>query len=185
VFDGRSPFEEFSEIFWGGNVGKESYFDSMTHFDFKTLLPALLHVEDRTSMAHGIESRVPLVDQRIVELTATIPSNIKFQNGELKRLLRVAFADKLPAAICERRDKMGFPVPLQRWLQKDGPVRQFILDTFRSRRAQERCYLTRGFDIEALIAREGLFGRNIWAVLSLELWQQQFHDRAVPRAKTQ
>ena len=44
--------------------GKESYFDSMTHFDFKTLLPALLQVEDRVSMAHGLESRVPLLDHR-------------------------------------------------------------------------------------------------------------------------
>ena len=68
----------------------------MTHFDFKTLLPALLQVEDRMSMAHGIESRVPLLDHALVELAATIPANIKFQNGELKRLLRIAFTDKLP-----------------------------------------------------------------------------------------
>jgi asparagine synthase (glutamine-hydrolysing) len=172
-----STFDEFKGVFWGRNVGKESYFDSMTHFDFKTLLPALLHVEDRMSMAHGIESRVPLVDQRVIELSATIPANIKFQNGELKRLLRVACADTLPAAIRERKDKMGFPVPLQSWMQQ-GPVREFVLDAFRSKRAQERGYLTPGFDAEALMAREGLFGRNIWALLSLELWQQQFHDRA-------
>ena len=180
LFDGRSPFEEFSGIFWGRNVGKESYFDAMTHFDFKTLLPALLHVEDRMSMAHGIESRVPLVDQRLVELTATIPANIKFQNGELKRLLRVVSADTLPAVIRERKDKMGFPVPLQSWMQR-GPVREFVLDAFRSKRAQERGYLTRGFDIEALMEREGVFGRNIWALLSLELWQQTFHDRGPSR----
>src|SRR5947209_17924344 len=54
-----SPFETFATIFRGKNVPKESYFDSMTHFDFKTLLPALLHVEDRMSMAHGLESRGP------------------------------------------------------------------------------------------------------------------------------
>ena len=54
-----SPFETFREIFNGDNVGHEAYFDKMTHFDFKTLLPALLQVEDRVSMAHGLESRVP------------------------------------------------------------------------------------------------------------------------------
>ena len=54
-----SPFESFRDVFHGSNVSKESYFDSMTHFDFKTLLPALLQVEDRVSMAHGLESRVP------------------------------------------------------------------------------------------------------------------------------
>ena len=177
LFQAGSPFEDFKAIYWGENVGKESYFDSMTHFDFKTLLPALLHVEDRMSMAHGVESRVPFLDHRVVELIATIPANVKFQNGELKRLLRVAFADKIPAAIRNRKDKMGFPVPLQPWLKRGGRAREFVLDTFRSRNAKSRPYLTRGFDIERLMASEGLFGRNLWAFLSLELWQQQFHDR--------
>ena len=179
LFRNPSSYEEFREIYWGKNVGKESYFDSMTHFDFKTLLPALLQVEDRMSMAHGIESRVPLLDHHLVELAATIPANIKFQNGELKRLLRVAFGSKLPKAIVERKDKMGFPVPLQIWMKKGGRVREFILDTFRGQKARERAYLQPGFDIESLIQREGMFSRNLWAFLSLELWQQQFHDRAI------
>ena len=178
LLDGAHSFENFKEIYWGANVGKESYFDSMTHFDFKTLLPALLQVEDRMSMAHGIESRVPFLDHPVVELAATIPSNIKFQNGELKRLLRVAFANKLPKAIRSRKDKMGFPVPLQPWVRKPGRTREFVLDTFRSERARKRFYLKPGFDIERLMERESLFSRNLWAFLSLELWQQQFHDRA-------
>jgi asparagine synthase (glutamine-hydrolysing) len=177
LFRGGSSFEDFQAIYWGENVGKESYFDSMTHFDFKTLLPALLQVEDRMSMAHGIESRVPLLDHPLVELVATIPADIKFQSGELKRLLRHAFADKLPKAILERKDKMGFPVPLQVWMRQGGRTREFILDTFRSERARGRFYLTPGFDIERMMAKESMFGRNIWAFLSLELWQQQFHDR--------
>jgi len=177
LFRGTPSFEDFRAIYWGANVGKESYFDSMTHFDFKTLLPALLQVEDRMSMAHGIESRVPLLDHALVELVATIPANIKFQNGELKRLLRHAFADKLPKAVLERKDKMGFPVPLQVWMRQGGKTREFLLDTFRSSRAQQRFYLMPGFDIEKMMAKESMFSRNIWAFLSLELWQQQFHDR--------
>ena len=177
LLEGAPSLEDFKAIYWGKNVGNESYFDSMTHFDFKTLLPALLHVEDRMSMAHGIESRVPLLDHSVVELAATIPSNIKFQSGELKRLLRLAFADKLPRAVRQRKDKMGFPVPLHIWLQRGGKAREFVLDTFRSARARERFYLSPGFDIEKLMRREGAFSRNIWAFLSLELWQQQFHDR--------
>jgi asparagine synthase (glutamine-hydrolysing) len=176
LFKGAFSFGEFREIYWGKNVGRESYFDAMTHFDFKTLLPALLQVEDRMSMAHGIESRVPLLDHSLVELAATIPANIKFQNGELKRLLRVAFRDKLPAEILARKDKMGFPVPLQPWMTRGGKVREFILDTFRSERARKRFYFSRPLDIEQLMAREGLFSRNLWALLSLELWQQRFLD---------
>jgi asparagine synthase (glutamine-hydrolysing) len=177
LFQGNGSYDEFREIYWGQNVGKESYFDSMTHFDFKTLLPALLQVEDRMSMAHGIESRVPLLDHALVELAATIPANIKFQGGELKRLLKVAFADKLPKAIVERKDKMGFPVPLQPWLRRGGKVREFVLDLFRSQRARERFYFAQPFDVERVLEREGVFGRNLWAFLSLELWQQKFFDQ--------
>jgi asparagine synthase (glutamine-hydrolysing) len=175
-FKGAFSFEEFRDIYWGRNVGKESYFDSMTHFDFKTLLPALLQVEDRMSMAHGVESRVPLLDHPLVELAATIPANIKFKNGELKRLLKIAFPDQLPKTLLERKDKMGFPVPLQPWMKRDGPARQFVFDTMRSERARKRFYFSRPFDVEALLAREGPFSRNLWAFLSLELWQRRFFD---------
>jgi len=177
LFQGNSSFEEFKNIYWGNNVGQESYFDSMTHFDFKTLLPALLQVEDRMSMAHGVESRVPFLDHHLVELVATIPANVKFQNGELKRLLRVAFNGELPRSIVERKDKMGFPVPLQLWLKRGGKAREFLLDVFRSEKARGRSYLAPGFDIEKLLESGGMFSRNIWAFLCLELWQRQFHDQ--------
>src|SRR6185312_5122962 len=117
---GYSPFETFKQIFHGDNVRKESYFDSMTHFDFKTLLPALLQVEDRVSMAHGLESRVPLLDHELVELAATMPADVKFKDGTMKHVLKTAMGPVLPASIASRRDKMGFPVPLHEWLSKPG-----------------------------------------------------------------
>ena len=92
----------------------------MTHFDFKTLLPALLQVEDRVSMAHGLESRVPLLDHPLVELAATMPADVKFKDGHLKRVLKTAFAQVLPEPVRNRSDKMGFPVPLQEWIGRGG-----------------------------------------------------------------
>src|SRR5919202_1151113 len=133
-----SPFDTFKTIFHGSNVRKESYFDSMTHFDFKTLLPALLHVEDRVSMAHGLESRVPLLDHPLVELAATMPADVKFKDGHLKHVLKTAFAPVLPEPVRRRRDKMGFPVPLQEWIGRPGPVREFVTDVLSSRPARER-----------------------------------------------
>ena len=109
LLQGIEVFATFQKIFRADNVEKESYFDSMTHFDFKTLLPALLHVEDRVSMAHGLESRVPFLDHPLVEFAATMPSNIKFKDGSMKHVLRKAMTPLLPKAVVERKDKMGFP----------------------------------------------------------------------------
>ena len=149
----------------------------MTHFDFKTLLPALLQVEDRVSMAHGLESRVPFLDHPLVEFAATVPSNVKFKDGETKHLLRTAMRPTIPAVVADRQDKMGFPVPLHEWLREPGPVRDFVTETLSSRAALGRPLVKNAVAVERL-GEERPYGRKIWALLSLELWQQAFHDRA-------
>lgn len=169
-----SPLDTFREIFNGANVRKESYFDLMTHFDFKTLLPALLHVEDRVSMAHGVESRVPLLDHPLVELAATIPANIKFEGGQLKHIMKVAFGRFIPKPILERTDKMGFPTPLTEFTQ--GPAKSFVRDVFSTDRARTREMINNRIVAERLDS-EPRFGRKLWGLLSLEIWQQEFHDR--------
>lgn len=169
------PFESFLAIFGANNVRKESYFDSMTHFDFKTLLPALLQVEDRVSMAHGLESRVPLLDHPLVELAATIPANVKFKNGTLKNIFRKAITPYLPREILERKDKMGFPVPLTQWMQ--GEAKDFVYDILSSRSARERDVIDNRKVLEGL-RQESKFGRQYWGLLCLEIWQQEFHDQA-------
>lgn len=178
AIDRSATFAEFQKIFWGDNVGKESYFDSMTHFDFKTLLPALLQVEDRMAMAHGVESRVPFLDHPLVEFAASVPADVKFRNGELKRLLKHVYAPRLPAAIRERKDKMGFPVPLTNWLRAKGPAAEFVRDVFASRAARERSYLARPVDLDQVLSGQSVYSRNLWALLSLELWHQAFVDKA-------
>jgi asparagine synthase (glutamine-hydrolysing) len=169
-----SPFETFQSIFNGQNVGRESYFDRMTHFDFKTLLPALLQVEDRVSMAHGLESRVPFLDHPLVEFAATMPSNIKFKDGTMKQVLKNAMRPVLPDIIVDRKDKMGFPTPLTEWLK--GEAQEFTQEVFSSRRAQSRELVNNSLVLDGL-AREPKFGRKAWGLLCVELWQQEFHDR--------
>ena len=176
LLDKDRVFANFLEIFNNkSNVRKEAYFDKMTHFDFKCLLPALLQVEDRMSMAHGLESRVPLLDHPLIEFLATVPADVKFEGGRMKHLLKRAYADVLPSAIADRRDKMGFPVPLKEWFS--GELRGLVQDTFRSRRARQRPFL----NTEAVLANfesAGRFSRKVWGLLCLELWHQIFHDRA-------
>ena len=168
------PFETFQTIFLAENVGQESYFDSMTHFDFKTLLPALLHIEDRVSMAHGLESRVPFLDHPLVELAATIPASIKFTNGTMKRVLKDSMSYCLPKVITERKDKMGFPVPLVQWMQQD--IKDFIFDIFSSQKARNRDLINNKKVLEDL-ENEWKFGRKTWGLLCLEIWQTQFLDK--------
>ena len=169
-----SPFETFQEIFNGPNVGHQAYFDRMTHFDFKTLLPALLQVEDRVSMAHGLESRVPLLDHRLIELAATIPADIKFRDGDMKHIFKKATEPILPDRITERKDKMGFPVPLSEWLQ--GDAKEFVTDILSSDAAQGRTLIDNRRVLEGMAGEEA-YGRKVWGLLSLELWQRSFHDR--------
>ena len=169
-----SPFQTFQEIFNGPNVGHQAYFDKMTHFDFKTLLPALLQVEDRVSMAHGLESRVPLLDHRLIELAATIPADIKFKDGDMKHIFKKATEPILPERITERTDKMGFPVPLSEWLQ--GDAREYVTDILSSDAAQGRDLIDNAKVLEGMAGEEA-YGRKIWGLLSLELWQRSFHDR--------
>lgn len=175
ALDQYSARETFEQIFNGNNVRKESYFDLMTQFDFKTLLPALLQVEDRMSMAHGLESRVPLLDHPIVELASTIPSNIKFKNGTMKHLFKEAARPCLPEVILKRQDKMGFPTPLTEWLC--GEANGFVRDVLSTQKALSRDLIDNG-RVVAELDEEPRFGRKIWGLLCLELWNQEFHDRA-------
>jgi len=174
--DISSVYGRFYEIFNNrNNVSKEAYFDSMTHFEFKTLLPALLHVEDRMSMAHGLESRVPLLDHPIVEFAATVPADVKFKDGQLKHLLRSTFHNEIPERVLNRRDKLGFPVPLAEWFS--GELRDFFFDTIASMESKSRLGLNPSA-IRKNFESTGRFSRKTWALLSLEIWHQQFHDRA-------
>jgi asparagine synthase (glutamine-hydrolysing) len=175
LLEGYDVFDSFRQVFRADNVQKESYFDSMTHFDFKTLLPALLQVEDRVSMAHSVESRVPFLDHPLVEFAATMPSNVKFKDGALKHILRGATESSLPPAIVNRKDKMGFPVPLAEWV--NGEARDFVRDALSTQKALGREVIDNR-QVLAGLDREAQFGRKLWGLLSLELWQQQFHDRA-------
>ena len=176
ALDTGRVFKDFTAIFNNPtNVKKEAYFDKMTHFDFKCLLPALLHVEDRMSMAHGLESRVPLLDHPLVEFAATVPADMKFKGGNMKHLLKQVFSPEIPNEILNRRDKMGFPVPLKEWFDHD--LKEFALDTFSTMAAKHRPYIN-SKAVMSNLGHEARFSRKTWGLLSLELWHEQFHDKA-------
>ena len=150
----------------------------MTHFDFKTLLPALLQIEDRVSMAHGLESRVPFVDHAVVDFAATMPAERQVQERRAQARAAPGAGRRAAALDPRAQDKMGFPVPLRQWVGQGGPLHEYASDLLSSQAARSRPYLRDGFDPVTLLDSDTAYGRSLWGVLSLELWQRAFHDRA-------
>jgi asparagine synthase (glutamine-hydrolysing) len=144
--------------------------DRCLYHDLRHYLPMLLEAEDRVSMARSIESRVPLLDYRIIEFLATVPPAQKVAGMVPKALLRLAGRRWLPAVVLERRDKRGFPVPKDRWLARDlAPLTRTIL---RSRTAIDRGVFEPG------VVRSRLLERLApWVALNVELWFRMFFDR--------
>lgn len=140
-------------------------------------LPELLRYEDRNSMAHSLEARVPLLDHRLVELAFSLPGDELIRRGETKSVLRRALADLLPARVAGRRDKLGFVTPEARFFR--GALGTLAADVFAS-----QGFRSRGF-VDARRARHRLerhrrgglnAGMELWRALNLELWAQTFLD---------
>jgi asparagine synthase (glutamine-hydrolysing) len=171
-FDRERLFADFQKVF--NHPDTTSYINKMTHFDQKTLLPALLQIEDRVSMAVSLESRVPLLDKRIVDLVTSMPPQLKFQGGRTKHILKKTICGLLPEPILNRKDKMGFPVPLNEWM-RGGVVRDFVADTLLSKRSLQRG-IFKAEALNAMLDQQGVGSRQLWGALSLELWHQRFID---------
>jgi asparagine synthase (glutamine-hydrolysing) len=164
-------FARLSQLPWHGQ---------MMHFDFETYLPEdILTKVDRMSMAHSIESRVPLLDNEVVDFAARLPAHLKIKNGRKKHILKEAAAGLLPDAILARR-KQGFAVPVGGWFR--GDLREFFSDILLSSAARQRGYFEPRF-VERLV-REHVTARRdhtlrLWALVVFELWHRQYLDRRV------
>ncbi|MGA2934833.1 MAG: asparagine synthase (glutamine-hydrolyzing) [Methanomicrobiales archaeon] len=142
-----------------------------------TNLPALLHWEDRNSMAFSIESRVPYLDHRVVEFLAALPLHQKIRNGVTKYILRRAIKGLVPEAIRCRMDKMGFVTPEEVWM-KEG-LRPFVLAILTSPSFRARKY----WDADRVLASyndyfEGrsAYSPEIWRIVCTELWLRMMFD---------
>ncbi len=122
-------------------------------------------------MAWSLESRVPLLDRRVLAFVDACPPQVLYGDGELKHLLRRAAQDDLPRAAKARRDKMGFPVPLAAWAR--GPLAGFFRDLLTGPTARSRgLYDAAGVD--RVLAGESVEARHLWALANLELWHGAF-----------
>jgi asparagine synthase (glutamine-hydrolysing) len=146
------------------------------YFEAKTFLHGLLVVEDRVSMAHSLEVRVPFLDNELVEIARRIPSSLKHGDGGGKRLLRQAMSGLLPPEILDKR-KQGFSPPDESWYR--GPSMTGIREILLDRRTLERGYLEPAYVRRVL--DEHSAGRHnhrllIWSLLCFEWWNRLFLD---------
>ena len=159
------PFNYFQTLFnTNDNI---DLFDKILSYEMKNLLPALLQVEDRMSMAFSLESRVPFLDTRIAELLFSMPVNMKFKAGRLKYILREAVRGVIPEEVRCRQDKIGLPVPISKWFK--GPLREYCKDTLLSKRSLDRGIFKPEVVKEALCGGSE-FNRAIWGLMCMETW---------------
>lgn len=174
VLNGKEPPNYFSSL--ASSLDTRSYFEAMMAADTQTYLPDDILVKvDRAAMGVSLETRVPLLDHRMVEFAWRLPLHMKIRNGQGKWILRQVLYKYVPKELIER-PKMGFGVPIDRWLR--GPLRDWaesLLDESRLR--QE------GYFYSAPIRQkwaEHLSGQrnwqyHLWDVLMFQAWLEQQH----------
>ena len=152
--------------------------DRVLYLEAKTYLPSLLLVEDRMSMAHSLEDRVPILDHRIAEFAASVPAAEKVHGFTLKHIPRTFALERLPKKVVEHR-KVGFTTPVGDWFR--GPLRPYV----------EREVLDGGLDRLGLnmdVVRsvvqghmDGGNGENaVWSLLNLAVWQRVVLEGRAP-----
>jgi asparagine synthase (glutamine-hydrolysing) len=149
--------------------------------DLHTYLPLdILTKVDRATMAHSLEARPPLLDHRLAEFAATIPTKYRLHGGTTKYLFKQAMRGVLPDRIIDRQ-KHGFAVPIATWLR--GSLSDFARSVLLSASCRHRG-LFDATQVERLL-RLNAGGRDLdlqlWTMLSFELWCQRFLDGAPGR----
>jgi asparagine synthase (glutamine-hydrolysing) len=145
------------KVFNSGNI-----FEIQRQEFFYGSIPPLLRFEDKNSMAHSIESRLPFLDYRVVEFCCSIPLEHKIWEGWSKLLIRESMKEDLPEDILWRRDKLGFNAPTASWLKDKSFIYKEICDTI---------WLNNLVDTNKL---EQMDDNMIWRLYNLAVWSNTF-----------
>lgn len=131
---------------------------------------------DRAAMANSLETRVPLLDHRVIELAWRMPLRMKIRDGQGKWLLRQVLYRHEPKVLIER-PKMGFGIPIDAWLR--GPLRDWAEDMLGEQRLQSEGYFhsapIRAMWVEHLSGKRN-WQHHLWTVLIFQAWLE--HEQA-------
>jgi asparagine synthase (glutamine-hydrolysing) len=140
-------------------------------------VPMLLHWEDRNSMAHSTESRLPFLDFRLAEFLMGLPSEMKLSGATTKRVLREAMTGILPESVRTRMDKMGFVTPEEFWVRNEAPD-LFRAELRKSIDASHGILNAKALDyLERVIAGKERFSFLLWRMISFGRWMERFQVR--------
>ena len=146
-----------------------SALDRLLYVEAKTYLPSLLLVEDRMSMAHSLEDRVPILDHRIAEFSARVPGSAKVHGFTLKNIPRRFAARRLPKKVVDHR-KVGFQFPIGEWFRGElrAYVERTVLDDGLSRLGLDE-------DTVRAVLTQHMKGEDrtsaLWSLLNLAVWR--------------
>ena len=171
---GIDPYVELRKLL--ARTKDLSLLDGLLYADIKTYLHELLMKQDQMSMATSIESRVPFLDHKLVEFTASMPDTMKLRGATTKFVLRESMKGVLPEKILSR-SKMGFPVPIGSWFR--GPFKSVIDEYVLSERALSRGIFAPDF-VRKLVSLHQSgedHAERLWSLLNFEMWQRRFLDR--------
>jgi asparagine synthase (glutamine-hydrolysing) len=156
--------------------GASTLLDQLLASDLGTYLHELLMKQDQMSMAASIESRVPFLDHKLVEYACKLPEHLKLNRLTTKFILRRAMQGKLPEPIL-RRKKMGFPVPVGKWLA--GPFTHLLDEYLLSGRATQRRLFNQTV-VSEIVTRHRTgedHTERLWMLLNFEMWMRRFIDK--------
>ncbi len=141
-------------------------------------LPDLLHFEDRNSMAFSLETRLPFLDQRLVEMGMVLANHDKIRDGYGKWLLRQAVKGIVPDDILKRYDKIGFAAPDQSWLE--GKLGVYFKKIICSESFNQRNWIDHQWLYRFKNGEINLGTNMMWKLASLEIWARVFLDQSTP-----
>jgi len=170
----ESPNSTFSKSY----TNFKNINDVFSSIDIKEYLKEdILTKVDRATMSQSIEGREPMLDHRIIEFSAQLPKDYKYDNGGGKKILKDIVHDYVPKEMMER-PKTGFSIPITKWLKEDL---SYLIDDFLSKEALRKAKIFNDKEVLELVrvfkAKDTIVDGLIWKILVFQMWYNEWIEK--------